>query len=203
MNREDWNERYRGSDLLWSAEPNRFLVEEVESLAPGRALDIACGEGRNAVWLAQRGFGVDAVDFSDVALERARALATDRGVEVSWIAGDVESYGPAPRAYDLVLLFYLHLPWQRMCGVLDRARDALRPGGTLLLVGHDLSNLESGYGGPKSPAVLYSPGDVAAAWNGLEIVEAARRKRPVEVDGQRHTAIDCLVRAVLARASSA
>ena len=76
MEREQWDERYRADELIWKVEPNRFLVEEVAGLVPGRALDLACGEGRNALWLAERGWQVTAVDFSAVGLEKARRLAS-------------------------------------------------------------------------------------------------------------------------------
>ena len=87
--RDDWNARYAQKELLWTAAPNRRFAEEVAGLAPGRALDLACGEGRNAVWLAERGWEVTGVDFSDVALAKAAELATSRGVEVDWVVADV------------------------------------------------------------------------------------------------------------------
>jgi len=195
MDRDDWNRRYAGSELLWSVEPNRFLVEETAALPPGRALDLACGEGRNAAWLASRGFDVDAVDFSDVALGKARTLAGARGVEVRWIEADVERFEPEPSAYDLVILLYLHLPWDRMKPVLRRAAAAVAPGGTFLVVGHDSENLTRGVGGPRSAEVLYTPERVAAETRGLELIEAARRQRPVDTPEQSGVAIDCLVRA--------
>jgi 2-polyprenyl-3-methyl-5-hydroxy-6-metoxy-1,4-benzoquinol methylase len=89
VQREDWNRRHGEAGLLFGAEPNRFLVAEVEGLAPGRALDVACGSGRNAVWLAARGWQVTGVDFSGVALEQARGLAAERGVDVEWVEADV------------------------------------------------------------------------------------------------------------------
>ena len=195
MDRDDWNRRYAGSELLWTADPNRFLVEEITPLPPGRALDLACGEGRNAIWLAGRGFDVDAVDFADVALDKARALAAEHGVTVRWIDADVERFEPDRSAYDLVILFYLHLPWDRMKRVLRRAAQAVAPGGTFLLVGHDLENLARGHGGPKSPEVLYTPEQVAGQLEGLDLVDAARRLRPVAAVEPPAVAIDCLVRA--------
>ena len=90
-----WNERYSSEELVWGIEPNRFLAEELGDAEPvGRVLDLACGEGRNAIWLAERGFEVTAVDFSEVAIERARGLAGRRGVDVEWICADVTSYEP-------------------------------------------------------------------------------------------------------------
>ena len=196
MDREDWNRRYAGRELVWTAAANRFLVAEVESLRPGRALDIACGEGRNDVWLAERGWTVDAVDFSEVALDKARSLADTRRVKVNWTAGDLESWRPEERAYDLVIVFYLQLSWPAMRMAIRDAASAVAPGGTFLLVGHDRTNLDRGHGGPKSPDVLYTPDQIAAELEGLEVIDASRRDRPVDTDDGTATAIDCLVRAV-------
>jgi 2-polyprenyl-3-methyl-5-hydroxy-6-metoxy-1,4-benzoquinol methylase len=196
VNQDDWNRRYSGKDLVGSAEPNRFLVEEVAGLEPGRALDLAAGEGRNAIWLAEQGWSVEAVDFSEAGLERARLQARERGVEIRWVLADLLDFVPATEDYDLVLLFYLQIPWEQMRGVIRRGGQAVAPGGTFLLVGHDRINLEEGWGGPKSPAVLYTPDQVAGELVGLTLREAARRRRPVEdADEGPAVAIDCLVRA--------
>ena len=200
MNKEDWDRRYAGTDILWSVEPNRFLVEEVAALAPGRALDLAAGEGRNAVWLAEKGWSVDAVDFSGVALAKARRLAQARGVKVNWIEADVEQHPIVERGYALAILLYLHLPWERMRDVLQSVASAVATQGTFLLVGHDRTNLERGHGGPKSPDVLYTADEVARELPGLRIEEAATRDRPVDTDSGIVTAIDCLVRATRPRA---
>jgi SAM-dependent methyltransferase len=196
MDREDWNTRYAGSELIWTDEPNRFLVEATTSLEPGLALDLAAGEGRNAVWLAERGWRVDAVDFAVVGLDKGRKLAAGRGVSVNWIEADLLAYAPPAARYALVILFYLQLPWNSMRGVLRRAAQALSPGGSLLLVGHDLTNLERGHGGPKSSEVLYTPDQVAAELPELTITEATRRLRPVETEAGSVNAIDCLVLAI-------
>jgi SAM-dependent methyltransferase len=197
MKADDWNERYADKELLWTARPNRFLVAETESLPPGRALDLACGEGRNAVWLAERGWRVLGVDFSEVAIGKAHQLAAARGVEAAWLVADLVAYVPDPGAYDLVILFYLQVPADERRVIVRRAADALAPGGTFLLVGHDLRNLESGHGGPKDPDVLYLPEDVAADLDGtgLELERAGAVDRPVETPEGERIAIDALVRA--------
>lgn len=193
MRRDDWNRRYADTGLLWTATPNRFLVAEVAGLAPGRALDLACGEGRNAVWLAQRGWDVVGVDFADVALAKAERLAADRGVALELVHADLLDYEPEPLAFDLVCVLYLQLPAQQRRLVLGRAAAAVAPGGTFLLVGHDSTNLEHGHGGPSDAHVLFTPEDVAAELPGLELVKAERVLRPV--DGAERPAIDALVRA--------
>jgi SAM-dependent methyltransferase len=197
VGREEWNRRYAGKELLWTARPNRFLVAEAGDLPPGRALDLACGEGRNAVWLAEQGWQVTGVDFSDVALAKARELAAARGVEADWLQSDLVEHRPARRAYDLVLLFYLQLPAAQRREIVRSAAEAVAEGGTLLVVAHDSSNLERGHGGPTEPAVLYTAADVVADLDGtgLEIERAELVERPVATaDGDR-TALDALVRA--------
>lgn len=196
MDREAWDERYRGSELLWTAEPNRFLVAEASGLEPGRALDLACGEGRNAVWLAERGFAVTGVDFSEVALGKAARLADARGVEVEWVAADLAAYEPPRSSFDLVVLLYLQLPEPELRPVLRRAAAAVAPGGTFFLVAHDSTNLAEGHGGPRDPRVLYSAGDVAAELDGFDVVRAERVERDVQTPEGERIALDALVRAV-------
>jgi len=192
---EDWNRKYAERELVWSAEPSRFLVAEASDLPPGRALDRTCGEGRNAIWLAERGWEVTAVDFSEVALARARRKAARRGVSVEWILADLLDWVPPPAAFDLVAVLYLQLPAEERRLVLGRAAAAVAPGGTLLAVGHDLLNLTEGYGGPKDPAVLFTPEEVAAELPGLEVERAERVLRPIETEEGEVQAIDALVRA--------
>jgi SAM-dependent methyltransferase len=190
-----WDERYAGDDLVWSAEPNRFLVAEVEALPRGRALDLACGEGRNAVWLAERGWDVTGVDFSNVGLDKARRLGDARGVSVHWELADVTEYTPAPESFGLVIVMYLHLPEAARRVAFGHAAAAVAAGGTLLVVGHDITNPSEGWGGPSDAAVLYGPDDVVADLVGLEVVKAERVRRPPPTDDGEKIAIDVLVRA--------
>lgn len=193
--REDWNRRYAGKELVWTAEPNRRFAAEVGDLAPGRALDLACGEGRNAVWLAERGWTVTAVDFSDVALEKARRLAAARDVDVDWVLADVLEYEPEPRAFDLVVVLYLQLPRDELVRAISRAVEAVAPGGTLFVLAHDSANLTEGYGGPKDAAVLYTAEDVVPELGDLLVERAERVERIVALDEGEAVAIDALVRA--------
>jgi SAM-dependent methyltransferase len=196
MERKQWDERYRTDELIWKAEPNRFLVEEVGGLTPGRALDIACGEGRNALWLAGKGWQVTAVDFSAVGLEKARQLASERGLELLLVAADAREWEPSAASYDLVIIIYLHLPAGARRQVLRRAASALAAGATLLVVGHDSTNLAEGVGGPQDPAVLFGPDDIVGDLPGLDIERAERVRRPVATDTGEVDAIDAIVRAV-------
>jgi SAM-dependent methyltransferase len=193
MKRSDWDQRYEGSELVWTARPNEFLVQEVEGLAPGRALDFGCGEGRNAVWLAEGGWRVTGVDFSAVGVDKGRKLAAAREVEVEWLVEDVTTWRPPEQAFDLVAVLYMHVGWPDMQKVLRNAVHAVAPGGVFLLVGHDLSNFENGHGGPPDPAVLYTPEQVAGELSELEVVKAEVVERRVDDD---RVALDNLVRAV-------
>lgn len=190
MDAEAWNERYRAADRLWSATPNIFVAERLADREPGAGLDLASGEGRNAVWLAERGWDMTAVDFSDIALERGRALS-DR---VEFVEADVFSWEPE-RSFDLVLIAYLQVEDEPLAELVARARQWLNPGGELFLIGHDISNLDEGVGGPQVPDLLWDL-DLMLEWLGdLQVVEGGIVLRPVEVDGDIQHARDVLIRA--------
>ncbi|MCM0677346.1 class I SAM-dependent methyltransferase [Micromonospora phytophila] len=195
MDSADWDARYAAApELVWSDQPNRFVVEELGDVPPGRAVDLAAGEGRNAVWLAGRGWQVTAVDFSPVAVARGRELAAARGVPVDWRVADVTAEPLEPAAYDLALVAYLHLPPADLAGVLGRAREALRPGGRIVVVGHDRANLTDGVGGPQDAAILLTPESVVAALDGLRVARAETARRPVvRPDGSTVDALDTVV----------
>jgi SAM-dependent methyltransferase len=199
----DWDDKWRGRlDEHRHAEltgrPSRFLVSAIEGSEPGRALDLACGAGRHAVWLAERGWRVTGVDFSQVALAEARRLSAARGVDVEWVTADVLVWATPAQAFDLVLLLYLQLPRHELRTVLTNAAAALAPAGRLVVVGHHSDNLEHGHGGPTAAAVLYTEADVEACLPGLEIERAERARRSVESADGLHEAIDAVVVATAA-----
>jgi SAM-dependent methyltransferase len=194
-----WDERYAGAEFDWATRPNEFVAAELARLPPGRALDLAAGGGRNSVWLAERGWRVTAVDFSRVGLDKGRMLAAARNVDearIEWIVADLCDYEPVQGAFDLVLIAYFQVGAELRAAVLARAADALAPGGTLLVVGHDLTNLTEGFGGPQYPEVLYTPEAITTELSGLRVLRAGRVHRLVERNGLSGTAIDTLVRAV-------
>jgi SAM-dependent methyltransferase len=195
LTRDEWDDRYATTELIWGAEPNQFLVREVADLTPGKALDLATGEGRNAIWLSERGWAVTGVDFSAVALGKAREIAADVGVDVEWVDADVIEYEPEPASVDLVTILYLHLERPERRRVLAAASRAVAPGGTLLIVGHDLDNLTRGYGGPQDPARLWVAADAVEELVGLEIEQAGQVVRVVKTDAGAVEAIDTLIRA--------
>jgi SAM-dependent methyltransferase len=194
---DGWDRRYAGADLIWSAGPNRFVEEELADRPPGRVLDLASGEGRNALWLAALGWRATAVDFSAVAVAKGRARAEELGLRVEWVVADViDGYRPPPGSFDVVLIAYLHLPPEQTAAVLRTAAGAVAPGGFLLVVGHDLTNLSEGTGGPQDPERLYSPELITGQLDGWRIERAERARRPVETDSGTVDAIDTVVRAV-------
>jgi SAM-dependent methyltransferase len=197
MDSQEWDRRYAGRELVWTGDPNRFLVQEVDELAPARALDLACGEGRNAIWLAERGWQATGVDFSKVGLDKARQLEGARGVHAQWIAADLLDYRPEPGTFELVIVFYLQVPAAERTRILRTAATAIAPRGTFLLVGHDASNIAEGYGGPQDPAVLYTAQDITQdlQGTGLRIERAERVHRPVPTPEGERIAVDALVRA--------
>jgi SAM-dependent methyltransferase len=193
-----WDERYAASELVWSIGPNQFVEAECADLPPGRALDLAAGEGRNAIWLARRGWDVTAVDFSQVALDKGRTLAGE--VDVEWVCTDATTWTRTD-SYDLVVIAYLQLPAAERREAVRRGFAALRSAGTFLLVGHDTTNLTEGTGGPQDASVLLTAEDVLddLAGEELEVVRAGRVERFVTVeDGHggvaERTAYDALVR---------
>ena len=201
-----WDARYAATDLVWSETPNAFVAQQLAALRPGDALDLACGEGRNALWLAGRGWRVTALDFSAVALQKGRAALDrlgDSSGTVTWVHADATTHDLGHEVFDLVLLAYLQLPGEGRVAAVRRAFAAMRPGGTFLLVAHDASNLAEGTGGPQDAAVLYTAEEVLGDLEGerFEVIEARRVERVVApTDGHRgepaRTAYDCLVRLI-------
>ena len=184
--RQMWDERHAAREPIESHAPDAALVELVAGLTPGRALDLAAGDGRHAIWLASQGWSATGVDFSGVAIERARAAAARAGVEVEWVHADLLEWTPPAASADLVVLMFLHLPQPERRVVLGRAAAALAPGGQLLVVGHDRANAGRDAPGPKDPSVLYTPDEVAADLPGL-VVEQARSVEDDLGDGRVST----------------
>jgi len=142
------------------------------------------------------GWQVTAVDFSPVAIERGRRLAQEQGVGVAWVVADLRDYQPEPGVFDAVVVAYLHLPPADLSIVLGRAARALAPGGRILVVGHDLTNIGHGIGGPQDPGILHTAQAIVADLPGLAVRRAERVRRPVQTEQGVADAIDTLVSAV-------
>jgi SAM-dependent methyltransferase len=189
MEREDWDRRWRERGFHCDDDPSSVLATELGTLAPGRALDLGCGAGRSAAWLADRGWDVTGVDFSETAL----GLARKAHPRVKWVLADLREYEPDAGSFDLVLVLYVHVPPAERKAMLTRAGQALAPGGTILVVGHDLANLGTGAPGPSRPDVLYTPDGIGRELDGLAVEKAERITRPVETGDGEAEAIDTLV----------
>jgi SAM-dependent methyltransferase len=183
---EDWDQRY-ADQQQWSSGPNALVARLLTGLPPGEAVDLAAGEGRHALWLAALGWRVTAVDFSAVGLGRG---ASQPGAErVTWVTADVTTWTAPPASVDLVVVAYLHLPEPDILAVLTRAVGWLRPGGRLLVLGHDVANITSGVGGPQDPAILHSVDRLAPVADLLDVdrLERVCRETPAG------TALDTLL----------
>jgi SAM-dependent methyltransferase len=178
MTAADWDERY-AAGRQWSDEPNALAASLLTGVPPGRALDVAAGEGRMSLWLAALGWRVTALDFSSTGLDRGRARAAERGLEVDWQVADVTTAELGEQAQDLVLVLYLHLPRPALEAVLERCAAAVAPGGRLLVLGHDRDNLVRGVGGPPDASVLYDVELLRAVADGLEVERVEQVERPV------------------------
>lgn len=196
MSSSMWDARYAAAQV-WNLEPNQFVVEALDALPPGRALDVAAGEGRHALWLASKGWLVTAIDFSTVAIGKIQARAALLGLEMDAQVADVTRFHPRQQV-DLVLFSYLQLLLPSLKRALRTAVSTLVDGGEFFLIAHDASNLENGYGGPPDPDVLATPDVVAGILTtaGLEVTRAEVVRRQVITDSGPRIALDHVVRAV-------
>jgi 2-polyprenyl-3-methyl-5-hydroxy-6-metoxy-1,4-benzoquinol methylase len=167
LSAEAWDERYRNSHRVWSGRPNTRLVEQTADLTPGTALDVACGEGGDAVWLAQQGWRVTAVDVSEVALEKVATHAEEAGVDDRMRIGLYDALDdprPAGRqTFDLVTVSFLHVPEPDFAAIYRGIAEAVAPGGRLLVTAHHPHDVETGARHDHGPGLLFEPDRVLAA----------------------------------------
>lgn len=142
MDGTDWDQKYGEKDQFWSGRPNPALMAQAAALTPGRALEVGCGEGADAIWLSQRGWHVTGLDVSQVALDRAAQAANDLHVDVTWVRSSIAEFG-SHEPYDLVSVLYPALPPQTAVDALLRC---VAPGGTLLVVSHAHVDPEGAHG---------------------------------------------------------
>ena len=200
---EFWDERYRSAPALWSGNPNSRLVEHATDLTPGAALDIGSGEGADAIWLASRGWRVTGIDVSEVALQRAAERAAAAGHQVAdritWLQADLLAQGPGPQEFDLVSAQFMHVPPGQRELLHRRLGEAVRPGGTLLIVGHHPSDLlQTSVGRPHLPELLFTAEQVTATLDPDDwtiLVAAAPERQATDPDGHAITIHDTVVKA--------
>jgi thioredoxin reductase/protein-L-isoaspartate O-methyltransferase len=202
-NQADWDHRY-GSDRMWSGNPNGTLVHEVGGATPGRALDVGAGEGGDAVWLAERGWEVTASDISPRALDRVAAEAERRGLRIECQPADANALDPFERgAFHLVSAAYASIPRTPDGRAVRNLLDAVAPGGTLLVISHDLEAMRTAIDGheqsrPFDPDAYVRLDDVAAAIAdspGWEIEVHEKRPRPPGAASASHHVDDVVLRA--------
>jgi thioredoxin reductase/SAM-dependent methyltransferase len=198
LSRDFWEERYGSAERVWSGNPNPQLVATAADLPPRTALDVGSGEGADAIWLAARGWQVTGVDVSQVALDRAAGHAAAAGVDVTWHQADVTSWDPAPAQFDLVSAQYVHLPAPARDALHRRLAAAVRPGGTLLIVGHHPADLETAIKRPRLPHLMFTAEQIATVLDPSEwdIHPSAPTRPHTDHDGQEIIITDAVLRAV-------
>ncbi|OOC49803.1 MULTISPECIES: bifunctional 2-polyprenyl-6-hydroxyphenol methylase/3-demethylubiquinol 3-O-methyltransferase UbiG [Thioalkalivibrio] len=181
-----WDERYAEDDYVYGTEPNDFLRAAVANVPRGRALCLAEGEGRNAVFLAQQGFDVLAVDSSAVGLQKAQRLAEDREVQIETLVADLADYAIEPDSWDLIVSIFCHLPPDVRRRLHAEVVAGLRPGGVFILEAYTPAQLEWGTGGPPTAELMMTREALTEELEGLEFEEAVERERDV-IEGRFHT----------------
>ncbi len=190
-----WDRRY--GEQVWTTEPDPVVVAHVASLQAGRAVDLGCGTGRHAMWLAQHGWTVTGVDASVVGLEQAAARAAGLEVQLTLVRADIADYQPPPEGFDLVLLAYVHPAPDHRAATVARASRALAPGGRLLVVGHDLGNL--GRDGPPDPARLFTVDRLRDAVPRDLVIELLQRVERSPATATAGLSVDAAIVAILTR----
>ena len=205
MDVQGWNERYQTSAAVWSGKPNEALIEYAPAATVGplgrpRALDVGCGEGADAIWLASQGWQVVAVDWAGVALDRARAAALDAGVDVGFVESDVTDPDlledlTADGLFDLVTVAYLHPEPEDRAPVYSALPGLVAPGGHLLVIAHDPEHSQLGLPGPH-PHRLLSAQDIVAA---LDLPDDFQVLVKMALPRRRETEVSSVDSVVLAR----
>jgi thioredoxin reductase/SAM-dependent methyltransferase len=198
LTQDFWDERYGSAERIWSGDANHHLTATATGLPPGTALDVGSGEGADAIWLASRGWKVTGVDVSQVALDRAARHAAEAGVDITWQQADAVSWDPAPARFDLVSAQFVHMPRAARDALHRRLAAAVRPGGTLLIVGHHPADPHATMRRPRLPHLMFTAEEIAAGLDPSEwdISVSAPERSTVNPHGQTITIRDAVLRAV-------
>lgn len=195
-----WDKRYSEAEMVWSLEPNEFVVEYLSDLPVGKMLDLGGGEGRNALWFASRGWHVENSDFSQVAVDKFLQRAEREGLTELCTGTAVDATNPescVTKPVDLAVMAYLQIPAADLAAAIATAAKSLRPSGTLFGVWHARENLEHGFGGPPSPEMLPTHAELHEACDavGLSVHTLTLRDRFFISGGQERKAIDVVLKA--------
>lgn len=192
--RSFWDQRFAAPEYIFGTEPNRFLVSQAHRLQPGmRVLDVACGEGRNTVWLAGQGCQVTAFDLSPIALAKARSLAEQRAVAVDFLESSVDDWRWEPGAFDAVVCIFIQFAEQaQRARLFDGLHRALSPGGLVLLQGYTPAQLAYRTGGPGQLSHMYTAGMLREAFSRLDILELREHEAELS-EGSKHVGRSALV----------
>lgn len=158
--KDSWDKRFSSEEYIYGIEPNEFFKNKLDKLTPGRFLLLGEGEGKNAVYAAELGWSVDAVDFSQSAKLKAERLAAEKNVSINYIVSDLTEFQPERDFYDAVGLFFVHLEEDLRKNVHQKAVDALKKGGKLIMEAFEKDQLNYDSGGPKNLSLLYSLEDI-------------------------------------------
>lgn len=196
-----WDQRYDEAEFAFGDRPNDFLAEQSDRLTGGTCLCLAEGQGRNAVWLAQQGLDVTAMDQSPVGMRRAQELAAERGVSIRTEVGDLSDYDLGVARWDMIVSIFVHMPAPLRQSVHDRVVAALKPGGTFLLEAYTPEQLDMpGKGGPGTADMLADLATLKEELRGLDIVIGREVHREVN-EGTRHYGMSAVVQIVARKAS--
>ena len=187
-----WDEKYASMELVWNLGPNQSVRNYFTDKKAGHIVDLGCGEGRNAIWLAQQGWTVTAVDFSSVALSKALALSQRAGVTLALEHADLTQWESASPSFDAALLCYIHFPAAVRAKLWRSAYESLVPGGELVIIGHHVRNLTEGVGGPQTADVLYTPSEVVEVLGAGNVVLSEDVLRTVDSPLGPKVAIDAM-----------
>ena len=190
-----WDERYKAEEYAYGTTPNEFLQENFDNIPKGKVHSLAEGEGRNAVFLAQQGYSVTAVDSSSVGLNKARKLAAEKNVTVEFVHADLANFDLGENQWDGIVSIFCPLPSTLRKQLYEKLKVALKPQGVFLLEAYTPAQLQHGTGGGSSADVMQTKESLSSELSGLKFIHLAELERDVR-EGIYHTGIGAVVQAI-------